>query len=192
MLADPRRLRLLIAGGIILLAATLLRLNTDPTAPSASIDADTGEPTAVSTTAESGAVDRDRGRTDSHGDASGPEPDLELDEAHQVVADFTVAYLTWRPNETHAQRLDRLTNTHTSDDLAAQLADAPGAAEAADGPAEEQAAEVTATQTLTVRHTAVEIAVMTELTTPGQDPVPASLTVVLTRQDGRWVVDDLR
>jgi hypothetical protein len=189
MLADARRVRLLVAGGLILLAATLLRLTT---APNAITDADAGEQAAVSTAAEATTPDRGNGRSGSHDDAVGPEPEqLELDEAHQVAADFAVNYLTWRPEETHAQRLDRLT-AHTSDDLAAQLQDARGAGEAANGPAEEQTAEVTATQTLTVRQTAVEIAVMTELTTPGQDPVPASLTVVLTKQDGRWVVDDLR
>jgi predicted DNA binding protein len=192
MLADPRRVRLLIAGSLILLAATLLRLTTDVTVPTASVDADARVRVAATTASEAAAQDRDNGRSGSHDDAVGPEPEqLELDEAHQVAADFAVNYLTWRPEETHAQRLDRLT-VHTSDDLAAQLEDARGTGEAADGPAEEQAAEVTATQTLTVRQTAVEIAVMTELTTPGQDPVPASLTVVLTTEHGGWIVDDLR
>lgn len=194
MLADPRRLRLLIAGGLILFAATLLRLAADTPAPlptdGAGVEAAAAGPGPE---AEQRQPPGETRQPHPEADTAGAEPDVDaahLDEAHQIAADFATAYLTWHPDETHTQRLDRLT-THTSDDLADQLADARGAAESAGG-VHEQTAEVMATHTLTVRQAAVEIAVMTELTGPGQDPIPATLTVVLAPDRGGWVVDDLR
>jgi len=184
MLADSRRVRLLVLGGLILAAAVLLRLAT-------------GQPPAERAAPDSGAV-----ATAVPGSVAAADParerraepdDIEIAEAHAIAEDFAQSYLTWLTDEPHGDRIDRISE-HTTADLAETLAGSYDLAVTdrdEDAGGGEQAAEVLAIQTLTARRHHIEVAVMAEVT--GENAVvPTSLTVLLIEEGGRWLVDDLR
>jgi hypothetical protein len=189
MLADPRRIRLLVTGGLILLAAVALRLITGgPGEPPPA-----AAPTPVVAEAEPEARD---GSAPEHGRlAERDEPDV--DDAHRVAADFAREYLRWSADEPHADRTERLA-AHATRDFASELAEArplgtADAEELEDGWS--QTVEVLETQTLTVRGRSVEVGVMSEVTATDEDGrgrTPTSLTVVLREEADAWRVDDLR
>ncbi len=197
MLADPRRLRLLIAATVILLAGLVLRVLT-PTDPTSGPPGEVAEQAATPS-----GTDRDSSgsaNTDERSTDPGPvdEPDrATVDTAREVAALFAAEYLTSTPDEDHAERTARIT-AHTTDRLTDAIAAArrAGTADADQGP---QEVEVVDTQTQTVRPRAIEVTVITELTTTGgegdggeQVTTPTNLSVVLREEDGAWLVDDLR
>lgn len=190
MLADPRRIRLLLVGGTILLAAVALRLATGGNADPASA------PTAPTFAVNGQPPDTDDG--DPSPSPVGDEIDeATLDETHEVAAAFAREYLTWTAAESATDRADRIA-VHATRAFAAEIADAraAGAADAAnrDG-GWSQTAEVADTQTSTARPRHIEVTVMAEVKTVedgDERTVPTNLTVVVREEAGAWRVDDLR
>jgi hypothetical protein len=197
MLADPGRHRRLIACTLIFIVLFTFRSERrgwfereDP--ETAVATATSGRATVVPEKSAS------LPEAPADGTSEGPEgpTSSSLDRAHVAAANFTHEYLTWSPDESHADWVARLAG-HCTPELAADIADARrlGAADAADrGDGWSQAAEIRGTQTLTVRTRGVEIMVLAEVTTDGSDATvtPTNLTVALREEDGAWLVDDLR
>lgn len=190
MLADPARIRLMVVGGAILVAAAILRLATgndaEPTTP---------PPASVTVSDEQAAERNDRDTAPDLGDEAGDEEEA-LEQAHAAAAAFAEEYLTWAGDESTADRAARI-GDHASASFATQLADArtSGAADADTDAQVDQTVEVLGTQTTTSRSRHIEVTVMTEVTVIEDDEdrtVPTNLSVALRQEDGRWVVDDLR
>lgn len=186
MLADARRIRLLAAGGLILAAAVVLRLLTgvpddDPGDPT--VDATGDASTSVAGEASTGTDPAPEAVTD------GDEQQAEVDQALQVAETFAAEYLTWDPDEAHADRLARLT-AHVTASLAEDLRVAHD--HAGDDQDLAQSVDVDASQTLTVRRHQIEATVAADIVSDDAEPVPTNLTVVLRQESGRWAVDDLR
>jgi hypothetical protein len=199
MLADPDRHRRLWASALLFLIFFVMHGERKGWFDRYYPEAAPANETAARDTAAIPEPPASRPERETDGASQGPEEPTvaSLDRAHDAAANFAHAYLTWSPDESHADRVARIANYSTRE-LAADIADARqlGAADEADrGEEWSQTAEILGTQTLTVRSRHVELVVLAEVTTAGSDATtvtPTNLTVVLREDEGAWLVDDLR
>jgi len=182
MMADPRRVRLLIvAVGIFTLALTGRLIvggqqTTEPVDAGPVVTEDVAEPAEPGGTAD--AVDLD----------------AEIERAHEVAATFAQAYLTHAHDADQAERARRLAQW-TTDEFAVQLENARDAGMAdQDAGSWEHTAEVTAVQTQMARRSRIEVVVMVDLEVVEDGSartVATNLGVGMTNQDGTWLVEDM-
>ncbi|WP_052665349.1 hypothetical protein [Nitriliruptor alkaliphilus] len=199
MLADPDRHRRLIACTLIFIIAFMVRAERrgwfdryDPESVSA-IAADDRVIAAVPEPPASPP------KLEADSAAQRPEEPsaASLDRAHDVAEDFATQYLTWPTGEPHSERVARVAS-HTTPELARDIAEARPQGAADEANRDEgwlQTVEILGTQTLTVRARHVEVTVLTEVTTIGDDAstvTPTNLTVALREEGGAWLVDGLR
>lgn len=199
MLTDPNRHRRLMAAAAIFIVAFMYSAVQkgwfDRNDPDGAPDLPVAE--RVTATVPEPPPTRSEGGEDGTGEGAGELTLASLERAHETAASFANEYLAWSSDESHADRLARISE-HSTREMAAAIADAHqfGAADDADRDEEwSQTAEILGTQLHAVRPRHVELTVIAAVTTAdshGSGVTPVNFTVALREEEGAWLVDEVR